>query len=228
MTTEYKFPRTSHLTWLGEESPRTDKVFSPDERASFLRHPLVVEEKIDGANVGISFGSSLGPVVRNRGTILKAGSHPQFRALWPWLAARQFELAEALRERLVLFGEWCFAVHSVHYDRLPDYFLTIDVYDTLTRRFWSADRRDEWARNNGLAIVPRLAVGKFTVEDLRRLLISTMSRFGSEPVEGLYLRQEERGWLQRRAKLVRPEFIQGINEHWTDRQLEINMVRASS
>jgi len=224
LTGTFKFPHTPLLAWLGEGGPRADKVLSPDERASFLRHPVVVEEKVDGANVGISFDASLSLVVRNRGAVLGAGAHPQFQALWPWLAQRRERLAEALESKLVLFGEWCFAVHSVRYDRLPDYFLTIDVYDTQMRMFWSADRRDELARNLGLAPVPRLGDGRFTLQGLRQLLGSTTSHIGSEPMEGLYLRWEERGWLQERAKLVRPEFAQAIEEHWTSRPLERNAV----
>ena len=54
------------------------------------------------------------------------------------------------------------------------------------------------------------------------MLLALPSRFGAEPAEGLYLRQDRHGWLQKRAKLVRPEFVQAIEEHWTKRPLERN------
>ena len=50
----FKFPHTPHLIWLGEGHPRGDKVLSPDEADRLLREPVILEEKVDGANVGIS------------------------------------------------------------------------------------------------------------------------------------------------------------------------------
>ncbi|MCC6393497.1 MAG: RNA ligase family protein [Bryobacterales bacterium] len=223
----HKFPRTPHLAWLGPGLPRDDKVLSPEERALFLEGGLVIEEKADGANIGIGFDDTAEPVVWNRGTVLCAGAHPQFQAFWPWLAQRRNALWEAMQGNLILFGEWCFAVHSVHYDRLPDYFLAIDVYDRQAGRFWISRRRDDWTARVGVAAVPVLARGRFGLDDLKRLLNSTASRLGSEPIEGIYLRREEEPWLLKRAKLVRPEFTQSIEKHWTGRQMEKNTVLPS-
>ncbi len=223
----YKFPRTPHLAWLGSGSPRDDKVLSPDERALFLEGVLVIEEKADGANIGIGFDGTAEPVVWNRGTVLRSGAHRQFQAFWPWLAQRRNALWEAMQSNLILFGEWCFAVHSVHYDRLPDYFLAIDVYDRQAGKFWSSRRRDDWAPRMGIVPVPVLARGRFGLDDLERLLNSTASRLGSEPIEGIYLRREEEPWLWKRAKLVRPEFTQSIQSHWTGRPMEKNTVLPS-
>jgi len=221
---DFKFPHTPHLAWLRANNPRIDKVLSSTERDQFLRHPLIVEEKLDGANIGISFDATLSPIVQNRGSVLGRGGHPQFQALWPWLAGHQERLAKGLGRQLILFGEWCFAVHSVRYIKLPDYFLAFDVYDRDEKRFWSADRRDELALALGIVVVPRVGEGRFSLEDLKRRLQLSTSQFGSEPMEGLYLRQDEDGWLRIRAKLVRPEFTQAIDEHWTSHVFERNLV----
>lgn len=50
----FKFPATPHLALLGSVEVRGDKVMSESEREHFLRHELVAEEKVDGANLGIS------------------------------------------------------------------------------------------------------------------------------------------------------------------------------
>ena len=221
---EFKFPHTPHLAWLGSSTPRSDKVLSRDEVRHFLSSPVVVEEKLDGANIGIAFDESGGPVVKNRGTVLGPGSHRQFQALWPWLAARQGALRREMGEQLALFGEWCFAVHSMRYRHLPDYFIAFDIYDRTAERFWSAERRDEWAHSLGIVTAPIVARGSFTLPDLTQLLLTLPSRFGSEAAEGLYLRQDRDEWLLERAKLVRPEFMQAIEEHWMKRPLERNAV----
>jgi hypothetical protein len=41
-------------------------------------------------------------------------------------------------------------------------------------------------------------------------------------MEGIYLRREDSAWLDARAKLVRPEFLTSIGEHWSSREIELN------
>ena len=64
-------------------------------------------------------------------------------------------------------------------------------------------------------------------------LLDTPSRFAPRPVEGVYVRCDEPpahppagvlGWVQRQAKLVRPDFIQAIDDHWASRALERNQL----
>ncbi|SEL03086.1 hypothetical protein SAMN05444354_103355 [Stigmatella aurantiaca] len=50
------------------------------------------------------------------------------------------------------------------------------------------------------------------------------SKLTRGPMEGLYLRRDQGGFLETRAKLVSPEFIQGIEEHWSARPLERNVL----
>jgi hypothetical protein len=218
-----KFPHTPHLAWLAAGQPRDDKVLSPDGAARFLNGDVVVEEKVDGANVGFSVEHG-NVVAQSRGEYIRRPAHPQFSPLWPWLAGHQAAMKEALDKDLVLFGEWCFAVHSVRYSALPDWFVGFDVYDRRVRRFWPAARRNELLRAIGLLSVPELGRGHFHIRDLTLLLSQDSSRFGG-PIEGLYLRQEEDGWLDHRAKLVRAEFVQSIGEHWSNRPVERNHLK---
>lgn len=50
----FKSPSTPHLITLEGVEVRDDKVLSESERTDFLKHELVIEEKVDGANLGIS------------------------------------------------------------------------------------------------------------------------------------------------------------------------------
>jgi hypothetical protein len=129
-------------------------------------------------------------------------------------------LAAALSPDLILFGEWCYAVHSVRYTRLPDWFLTFDVYDRARAEFWSAARRDTLARNLDLAVVPQLAAGVFDIAEVVALL--RRSSLTDGPAEGLYVRRDEGDRLVARAKLVRQEFVQTIDEHWSRKAMRTN------
>jgi len=223
----HRFPHTPHIAWLGEGSPREDKVLSHDEAAAMLGQELIVEEKIDGANLGLSTDEDGELLAQNRGSWLSPDScHPQFRSLWPWLGPRRDALADALWPDLMLFGEWCAVVHSVTYDALPDWFLGFDVFDRSAGRFWSTRRRDQLLDRLGLHRVPHLGRGRFGVEDLEALM--TTSRVGSSPMEGVYIRVESEEWLEQRAKLVRAQFVQAIDTHWSRGPMHRNRLSATA
>lgn len=223
MTDYFRFPRTPHLAWLGEGQPRDDKVLAPHDARELLSHELLVEEKIDGANLGFSVDEHGVLRAQNRGKYLSLeGGHGQWKPLKRWVQTRTHELADALFPDLMLFGEWCYAVHSVHYTRLPDWFLPFDVYDRTSGKFWSVARRDALASRLGLTVVPRLGAGRFDQPQLRALLGD--SRFSDGPAEGLYVRRDTGEDLVARAKLVRPEFVQAIDEHWSKKVLVPNVL----
>lgn len=223
MTEFVRFPKTPHLMWLGSGRPRDDKVLSPVDVRELLSHVVVVEEKLDGANIGISVGSEQALHVQNRGAILSWDSaHPQFKPLRQWLSARHHVLVDALRSELMLFGEWCYAKHSIHYTRLPDWFVAFDVYDRPAGKFWNVERRDAFVLDLGLTVVPSLAKGRFDFEGIKGLLGS--SRFADGPAEGLYVRWDRADYVEQRAKLVRAEFTQAISEHWTRAPVRLNRV----
>jgi hypothetical protein len=221
MTAFFRFPHTPHLAWLGPGKPRDDKVLALHEARDLLAHELVVEEKVDGANLGFSVAHDGALRAQNRGNYLDIDDPSgQWKPLKRWLLTRRFALAEALAPDLMLFGEWCYAVHSVRYTRLPDWFLAFDVYDRGRAEFWAAARRNDFARSLKVEVVPQRAEGRVTIESLRRLIDS--SALSNEPAEGVYVRRERDGRLVARAKLVSAEFGQAIEKHWSKRRLEVN------
>lgn len=218
----YRFPHTPHLTWLSPGSPRGDKILTQDEVERFVTNDVVVEEKVDGANVGLSVDASGVLRAQNRGAYIEPGAHPQFGPLRAWMAERQQRLIDALGEDLILFGEWCFAVHSVEYAALPDWFLAFDVFERSTKRFWSTERRDALCREVGATVVPALARGRFPLDELVGMI--GRSRLGADHSEGVYVRLDVGPYLEGRAKIVRAEFVQAIGEHWSARQMRMNQL----
>ena len=218
----FRFPHTPHLAWFGEGAPRDDKVFSAAEREVFLAHELIVEEKVDGANLGLSFDSEGNPRIQNRGGYLLAPFSGQFRRLGEWFARHEGMLFDALGDRLILFGEWTAARHSLEYSALPDWFIGFDLYDREVGGFWSTRRRDGLMSDLGIAVVARLHRGGCSLRELRERLGGAASHYREGGVEGFYLRVEDEDWLKARAKLVSPGFTQNIGEHWSRRALEWN------
>ena len=207
--------------WLGDGAPREDKIMSPHAVVEFLRGPVVVEEKVDGANLGLSVGPDGRIRAQSRGSYLAPGrSHAQWSPLWPWLAARERSLVAALDTNLMLFGEWCYARHSIAYSALPDWFLVFDVFEPSTGIFWSSDRRNTLATEAGLHTVPEVFRGRLTLREVPSVI--DKSPLGAGTREGVYLRQEREGRLITRAKVVSREFIQQGDAHWTRRPLVTN------
>ncbi|MBN9461211.1 MAG: RNA ligase family protein [Burkholderiales bacterium] len=220
----FRFPHTHHIAWLGEGTPRDDKVLSLAEVRALLDGPVVVEEKLDGANLGFSIGTDSRLRAQNRGQYLTEPYAGQFQRLPEWMALHKDGLAAALSDHRIAFGEWCAVRHSLDYPALPDWWLLFDVYDRRERKFWSTRRRDALAKTLNLATVPRLAEGKQTVASLKQLVAAEHSRFRDGALEGVVVRRENDDWLLTRGKLVRADFTQ-IDTHWRSRKLEWNQVR---
>jgi ATP-dependent RNA circularization protein (DNA/RNA ligase family) len=218
----FRFPHTPHLAWLGAGAPRDDKVLAADEAAALLAGEVVVEEKLDGANLGISLAEDGTLRFQNRGQYLHPPFAGQFQRLRGWIAAHEEALRRALDPGLIVFGEWCAARHSLAYDRLPDWLIVFDVYDRGEHKFFSTTRRDALAERLGLAVVRTVSRGRTTLADLTRRLSAAPSRYRAGPIEGFVIRKESSEWLLARAKLVHPEFVQGIGEHWRRRGIEWN------
>lgn len=219
----FKFPTTSHLTLFDGTKVRDDKVMLKCEQNELLLHKLVVEEKVDGANLGISFDHEGNMLVQNRGEYLHSPYSGQWKKLSEWLNPRTDMLFEQLTDKYILFGEWCYAEHSVGYDKLPDWFLGFDIFDKVTAKFFSCSRRNAMFDALQIFHVPMIAQGKFTLSELNNLL--SQSQLSDKLAEGLYLRFDQGDWLKQRAKLVRPGFIQSIEQHWSRSAIKANRLK---
>lgn len=224
MSDFFRFPHTPHLAWLGEGTPRDDKVLSLAEAKGLLAGEVVVEEKLDGANLGLSLSPEGILRAQNRGQYLADPHAGQFSRLSAWLAQHGEDLLAVLEPDLILFGEWCAARHSLDYAALPDWFLLFDVYDRTAGQFWSSARRNALAKQVGLSPVPLVWRGKTTLMALQSLVTATPSRYRHGPLEGVVIRRESAQWCETRAKLVLPDFTQAMDVHWRHRSIEWNRI----
>ena len=229
----HKFPRTRHLLNLGAAT-RDDLVLSEKDAAQFLdtedqtNLKIVVEEKVDGANIGISVDSiTLEMRVQNRGHYVNASTHKQFSQLDKWLAQHHSALWQLLGETgYVLYGEWLYAKHSIHYTALPDVFLAFDLYVPEKKQFFSRRRLVSALKGTGLQIVREICLPhvKLCTKTLRDLASTSQSAYYDGPVEGIYVRKEDPDWLHERAKIVRAEFTNSIGDHWTRADIVRNQI----
>jgi len=233
----HKYPRTHHIegSRLQPGDEDLDSVPFREVKSRFL----VIEEKYDGANSGLSFDAEGKLQLQSRGHFLTGGAREKhFNLLKQWVHCHADALRAALTDRYVLYGEWLYAKHTIFYDRLPHYFLEFDVLDTQTGIFLSTDRRRELLRGLQVASVPVLWSGlASTLEELialvgpslykgpdwRQRLLEIAASKGldterawretdrSDLMEGLYIKVEEPGdRVVERYKYVRADFLTSV------------------
>lgn len=230
-----KYPRTPHL--FGSMGTDDDKHLGEEESQRFISDgSLIVEEKLDGTNVGIHFQSDGEMVLQCRGHLITEGMHPQYDLFKQWAAVKRFTMEDRLANRFILFGEWLYARHSVYYRQLSHYFFEFDIYDKEAEAFLSLEERMKLIDGTGIETVPVVYNGKLKRDALEPLI--GPSQFDSQfdnPVtgrpddlmEGLYLRTEANGVVSGRAKFVRPEFVERVKQstHWQHQPLVPNLLR---
>jgi len=216
-----KFPRTPLLAGSRVQAGDEDLPVTP--LGELAGRPLVVVEKLDGANIGISFDADGTLVLQSRGHALTGGARErQFDLLKSWANRRRAELWTLLGSRYLMYGEWLYARHTTFYDELPHYFLEFDLLDRETGEFLRTSRRRSILAGSPVLSVPVLQEGP--IETLEGLL--GRSRYSSsEGMEGLYIKWEEDGRVLERYKYVRETFLQAVAEkegEWKERAIEQN------
>ncbi|CUI34745.1 RNA ligase family protein [Achromobacter sp. 2789STDY5608621] len=233
----FRYPRTPHLegSRLQEGDHGHDHVPYRDLRGLHL----VVEEKLDGANTGISFSPAGHLLLQSRGHYLVGGGRErQFNFIKAWAQAHAGWLLQRLEDRYVMYGETLSKKHSVFYDALPHHFFEFDVLDRRTGAFLSTAARRALLAGGPVLSVPVLYEGlaPARLADLKALLRpslaktarwrdafeATVRREGldlalawkqcdkSDLSEGLYLKVEADGRTLGRYKWVRADFVQAI------------------
>lgn len=218
-----KFPTTPYLLTPDDLFSREDKVLSDKEAQVFFSERVLIEEKIDGANLGISFSSDGVIQLQNRGHYIAEPFVGQWKPLSEWIKHKIDKLFDLLLDRYIVFGEWCYIAHSVYYNSLPDWFIAFDIYDKQNESFLSSKYRNEMINQMALAQVPQLYNGHLSKESIDNFI--GQSAFGMQRSEGLYFRVEDTHYLKYRAKYVRKDFSQSIETHWTKKVVNKNQLR---
>ena len=232
----YKYPKTYHLEGSGLLAQKKSPA-----KISFeviASRNLVIEEKVDGANVAISFSDRGELLLQSRGSFLTGGTREKHFSLFKqWAYSLLTELYFVLGDRFILYGEWLYAKHTIFYNALPHYFLEYDVFDTQTGYFLDTPSRKLLLKQLPIFSVPILYSGKLNkYSELTSLVgqsnyikaghLENLKSFSQEHnldiqrtlketdnsnlMEGLYIKVEENGIVKERYKYIREDFIYNI------------------
>lgn len=208
------YPRTPVLPY--KPNGATDDVVASDSEAAvvFGSRYLHIEEKLDGANIGIAVIDDH-PIIRNRDHFLSKGSSKgQFAPLWGWYYDNRGRF-ERLSEygSFSVYGEWLLARHTIPYTRLPDWFVAYDLYDQNVGKFLSPATGRRILQETGFHIPLNIHEGALEsheelveyYEDLEQMT-RLQSAWADSEVEGIYLKVCNHEVVTHRFKMVREDF----------------------
>jgi RNA ligase len=237
----HKYPRTHHLE--GSRLQPGDEDLDAIPWSEVLGRHVVAEEKMDGANAGLSFDNEGRLWLQSRGHFLTGGTREKhFNLFKQWANSLTETMRRCIGTRYLIYGEWLYAKHTIYYDRLPNYFLEFDVLDRETGEFLSTQRRRELLAAMTIHSVPILFEGKLTKREQlldligpslcksdawrerleqaarnRKLDVERIRRETdpSDSMEGLYIKVEEEGRVVARYKYIRADFLTAVLDSGT-------------
>ncbi len=222
-----EFPRTKHL-WHCIGASLDDVFASKSEIESLLKDTayLSLEEKVDGANMGMMLHKGE-PLVRNRHHILRKGylkdtpAKQQFRPVWNWFYENlaKFERLASIGP-LAVYGEWCYAQHGIEYTQLPDWFLAFDLYNYEEDCWLAPAISREILTDLEFHMVPRVVGPTELSLELLKGLATEKSSLGASQREGVYLKVDDDQKIVGRYKAVRDDYVCGAL--WCETELKKN------
>lgn len=233
----YKYPRTRHLE--GSRKQSGDEDLKNAAFGEIQGKFLVLEEKVDGANCGVSFDGNGKMYLQSRGHFLNGGyGEKQFDLFKLWAGCFEERLRFLLGDRYVMYGEWLYAKHTVFYDRLPHYFMEFDIFDKEVKKFFSTKKRREFLQDapfvhsvrvldEGYYSAPRdiaalIGPSLFISGDAEKHFYEQCQKSGVNPetavrqtdlskvMEGIYIKVEDGDYVTDRLKFVRASFLNTI------------------
>jgi hypothetical protein len=236
-----KYPRTPHIQ--GSRCQAGDENLANVPFSALKDKYVIIEEKVDGANSGISFAGDGQLLLQSRGHYLTGGYRERhFNLFKQWAYTHQQDFWQALGSRYILYGEWMYAKHTVFYNALPDYFLEYDLFDRELNVFVSTAVRRQILAGLPVHSVPILFEGSIRsydkmvalldrshfitaghLEDLAAVCrkydidvdLTLAQTNPSNLMEGIYIKVETDELTIDRYKYVRADFLNTILDSGT-------------
>lgn len=210
-----KYNRTFHFPF-SPGATNDDKIATSMD--SLIDVSIILTEKVDGSNTSLEAD----------GCFARTHAGPPTHASFNLLKALHASVKYIIEPGTQIFGEWCFAKHSIEYSALPNYFLPFAVrylQENGEHRWGSWVDVEMWAGDIGQETVPVLFTGKVSSEkELKELVESLMLQPSScgGIREGVVARIaesfEDKDFSTSVLKCVRANHVQ-TSDYWRDQEI---------
>lgn len=209
-----KYNRTLHVPF--SPGGTSDDKIAKDVSTLFNKE-LVITEKVDGSNTSLE----------KEGCFARTHAGPPTHASFDGFKALHSSTKHLIPDNYQFFGEWCYALHSIPYDKLPTYFLMFaGRFPQDDHLQWSSwEEVEMWAQEIGVASVPVLWKGQVKTEKELRSLVE---RLAAEPSdlgtirEGVVIRVADTfhndDFSKFVMKWVRKDHVQ-TSDHWKTQEI---------
>ena len=173
-----------------------------------------IQEKIDGAQMKISWYNG-NPILGNREHILRKGyskiktnAKKQFTSAWNWLHEHEKDIRKVEKmwqSPVTIYGDWCFASHSIYYDKLPDIFIAYDIWSVEDAKYLAPDIVANLLLETDICFI---APEKITFNTIQEVIdySEKQSEYRTGIREGIVIKTSEKEFLKDTFKVVNKHF----------------------
>jgi hypothetical protein len=203
---------------LGDHSCHVGQAMIATQKARDRHDRIIVQEKLDGANVGVARLDGVIYPLGRAGYLADTSPYEQHWQFATWVYANQGRFLAVLEDGERLCGEWLMQAHGTRYDLPHEPFVVFDLIRATTRTPFDQLR----LRVKDLFALPRLLSegAPFSIEEALAA-IATSGHGALDPVEGAVWRvernqqsgksgQERTQVVDFLVKYVRPDKLDGI------------------
>lgn len=191
---------SDHHVEPGQQRIATEKVRD--------KHDLViVQEKLDGGNVGIAKVNDKILAITRAGYLAETSPYKTHHSFKIWVERNTARFNELLNEGERVCGEWLLTAVGTKYNLPHEPFVAFDIMTKADRLPYlqSAER----LRDLDFTLPRLLSIGPPTSINQALIWISTSGHGAIEPVEGIIWRVERKEKVDFLCKYVRPEKVDG-------------------
>lgn len=221
-----KYPKTMHLPF-SPGSTSDDKFMSDEDFEELVGELLVITEKLDGSNVCLT----------NEHVYARSHAGPPGHASFAPLKKFHANYKYVIPAGFSVFGEWCYAVHSIKYQMLQHPLNLFGVREDETGEWLTWSDVEFFATELCVPTVPVILRGAVHRKEELQNLIENFAQYSSvygPTREGLVVRKEydvkeemrvlsghnkSIRMLSGLGKWVRKNHVQ-TDEHWTRKPVE--------
>lgn len=211
-----KYPRTFHFPFSPGGTSDDKKLSQTDH---LLNIDLVITEKLDGSNVCLS----------SEHCFARSHSGPPTHESFDGFKALHAQIKYQIPNSIAIYGEWCYAKHSIFYNNLPGYLFIFGIRDN--DGVWYSWPDVEYITESlGLITVPVISKKNFTsTTELENYITKEGSKksFYGDNREGIVTRKlsafTDSEFSQSLAKFVRRDHVQ-TSEHWKNQKITKNLL----
>lgn len=188
------------------------------EKARDRHDRIIVQEKLDGSNVGVARIDGVIVPLTRAGYVADTSPYEQHWRFGEWVYANQDRFLAALQDGERLCGEWLMQAHGTRYNLAHEPFVAFDLMAGQKRM--TVYGLSERVMAHGFIVPQLIHVGGPLSIDEAMSRLKTSGHGALDPVEGAVWRiernaqinrsQSERAWVvDFLAKYVRPDKVDG-------------------